>query len=305
MGTKHKIWFNGELRDFDDCKVHVLSHALHYGSSVFEGIRAYKTPQGTAFFRLDDHLKRLFYSASVYRMPMPYTFEEIRDACFEAVRATGLESAYIRPLVARGACGLGVIPKDMASIDVSIMVDSWGAYLGEEGLKNGIRACITSWQRLAPNTMPTGVKAGGNYLSSQLIGFEAQDRGYDEGIALGHDGLLSEGAGENLFVLRDGKIYTPPCSSSILGGITRDSVFSLVEDQGMRVIEQSLSREQLYGADEAFFTGTAVEVTPIRQIDHLTIGNGGCGPITKRIQSAFFGLFNGETQDKHNWLSHL
>ena len=305
MGTKHKIWFNGELRDFEDCKVHVLSHALHYGSSVFEGIRAYKTPQGTAFFRLDDHLKRLFYSASVYRMPMPYSFEEMRDACFEAVRATGLESAYIRPLVARGACGLGVIPKDMASIDVSIMVDSWGAYLGEEGLKNGIRACITSWQRLAPNTMPTGVKAGGNYLSSQLIGFEAKDRGYDEGIALGHDGLLSEGAGENLFVIRDGRIYTPPCSSSILGGITRDSVFRLVEDLGMEVIEQSLSREQLYGADEAFFTGTAVEVTPIRQIDHLTIGNGGCGPITKRVQSAFFGLFSGETQDKRNWLSHL
>ena len=305
MGTKYKIWFNGELRDFDDCKVHVLSHALHYGSSVFEGIRAYGTPQGTAFFRLDDHLKRLFYSASVYRMPMPYSFEEIRDACFEAVRATGLESAYIRPLIARGACGLGVIPKDMASIDVSIMVDSWGAYLGEEGLKNGIRACITSWQRLAPNTMPTGVKAGGNYLSSQLIGYEAKDRGYDEGIALGHDGLLSEGAGENLFIIRDGRIYTPPCSASILGGITRDSVFSLAADLGMQVIEQSLSREQLYGADEAFFTGTAVEVTPIRQIDHLTIGNGGCGPITKRIQSAFFGLFSGETQDKRNWLSHL
>jgi len=305
MSINYKIWFNGELREFDDCKVHVLSHALHYGSSVFEGIRAYKTPDGTAIFRLDDHLKRLFYSADIYRMPMRYSFEEIREACFETVRVAGLESAYIRPLVMRGACGLGLIPKDMNVIDVSIMVDSWGAYLGEEGLKNGIRACITSWQRLAPNTIPTGAKAGGNYLSSQLIGQEAKDRGFDEGIALGHDGLLSEGAGENLFVIKDGRILTPPASSSILSGITRDTVFSLIADMGMEVVEQTLSREQLYGADEAFFTGTAVEVTPIRQVDHMTIGNGGCGALTRRVQDAFFGLFSGETQDKRNWLSYL
>jgi len=305
MGTNYKVWFNGELREFDDCTVHVQSHALHYGSSVFEGIRAYKTPQGTAFFRLDDHLKRLFYSASIYRIPIRYSFEEIREACLETVRTSGLESAYIRPLVARGNCGLGLIPKDLDVVDVSILVNFWGAYLGEEGLKNGIRACITSWQRLAPNTMPTGAKAGGNYLSSQLIGFEAKDRGFDEGIALGHDGLLSEGAGENLFIIKNGRIVTPPASASILGGITRDTVFSLVADLGMEVIEQTLSREQLYGADEAFFTGTAVEVTPIRQIDHLTIGNGGCGPLTKRVQDAFFGLFNGETEDKRDWLTYL
>ena len=305
MGAKNKIWFNGEVREFDDCKVHVQSHALHYGSSVFEGIRAYKTPKGPAIFRLDDHLKRLYYSADIYRMPIRYSFEELHKACREMVRINGLESAYIRPLVARGNCGLGLIPKDMSVVDVSIMVDSWGAYLGEEGLKNGIRACITSWQRLAPNTIPTGAKAGGNYLSSQLIGMEAKDRGFDEGIALGHDGLLSEGAGENLFIIKDGRILTPPASSSILGGITRDSVFRMVEDMGMEVIEQTLSREQLYGADEAFFTGTAVEVTPIRQIDHMTIGNGGCGTLTKRIQSAFFGLFSGETEDKRNWLNYL
>ena len=305
MSTKYKIWFNGELRASEDCTVHVASHALHYGSSVFEGIRAYKTPKGTAFFRLDDHLKRLYYSAAVYRMPIPYSFEEFRAAVFETVRESGLESAYIRPLVARGNCGLGVIPKDFNAVDVSIIVDSWGAYLGEDGLKNGIRACITSWQRLAPNTIPTGVKAGGNYLSSQLIGFEAKDRGYEEGIALGHDGLLSEGAGENLFIIKNGRILTPPASSSILGGITRDSVFSLVEDLGMEVVEQTLSREQLYGADEAFFTGTAVEVTPVRQVDHMTLGNGGCGPITKRVQDAFFGLFNGKTEDKHQWLDYL
>jgi len=302
---KFKIWFNGEMRNFEDCTVHILSHALHYGSSVFEGIRAYKTPKGTAFFRLDDHLKRLFYSASIYRIPIRYSLDELRDACFEAVRSTGLESAYIRPLVMRGNCGLGVIPKNMEAVDVAIMVDSWGAYLGEEGLRNGIRACISSWQRLAPNTIPTGAKAGGNYLSSQLIGLEAKDRGYDEGIALGHDGLLSEGAGENLFIIKNGRILTPPTSASILGGITRDSVFSLAADLGLQVVEQTLSREQLYGADEAFFTGTAVEVTPIRQIDHLSIGNGGCGPLTKRIQSTFFGLFNGETEDKRNWLSYL
>ena len=305
MSTKYKIWFNGEIRDFDDCKVHVLSHALHYGSSVFEGIRAYETPKGTAFFRLDDHLKRLFYSASIYRIPIRYSYEELRQACFDTVREADLVSAYVRPLVMRGNCGLGVIPKDFDTVDIAIMVESWGAYLGEDGLNNGIRACITSWQRLAPNTIPTGAKAGGNYLSSQLIGFEAKDRGFEEGIALGHDGLLSEGAGENLFIIKNGRILTPPASASILGGITRDTVFSLTADLGMEVIEQTLSREQLYGADEAFFTGTAVEVTPVRQVDHLTIGNGGCGPITRRIQDSFFGLFNGETEDKHGWLTYL
>ncbi len=305
MSTKYKIWFNGELRENADCTVHVASHALHYGSSVFEGIRAYKTPKGTACFRLNEHLKRLFYSAAVYRMPIRYSFEELREAIFDTVRDSGLESAYIRPLVARGNCGLGVIPKDFNAIDISIIVDSWGAYLGDDGLKNGIRACISSWQRLAPNTIPVGVKAGGNYLSSQLIGFEAKDRGFEEGIALGHDGLLSEGAGENLFVIKDGRILTPPASSSILGGITRDCVFVLANDLGMKVIEQTMSREQLYGADEAFFTGTAVEITPIRQVDHMTLGNGGCGPITKRIQDIFFGLFNGKTEDKHDWLTYL
>jgi len=305
MSSKYKVWFNGEIRNFEDSTVHIQSHAIHYGSSVFEGIRAYETPNGTAIFRLDDHLKRLYYSASIYRIPIRYSFEELRDACIEAVKINGLKSAYLRPIVMRGDCGLGLIPKNLDTVDIAILVDSWGAYLGEEGIKNGIRACITSWQRLAPNTIPTGAKAGGNYLSSQLIGFEAKDRGFDEGIALGHDGLLSEGAGENLFLIKNGRILTPPASASILGGITRDTVFSLISDLGMQVEEQTLSREQLYGADEAFFTGTAVEVTPIRQIDHLTIGNGGCGPITRNIQSAFFGLFTGETEDKRGWLTYL
>ncbi len=303
MNTQFKAWFNGEIRDFDDCKVNVQSHALHYGSSVFEGIRCYETPQGPAFFRLDDHLKRLYYSASIYRIPIRYSFEEMRAACIDIVCANELESAYVRPLVARGNCGLGLLPKDPDIVDVSILVDSWGAYLGEEGIKNGIRACVTSWQRVSPNSIPAGVKAGGNYLSGQLISFEAKDRGFDEGIALGHDGLLSEGAGENLFIIKDGRILTPPASASILGGITRDTVFSLIADLGMSVTEQTLSREQLYGADEAFFTGTAVEVTPIRQVDHIRIGNGGCGPLTRRIQTAFFGLFDGHTKDSRNWLA--
>ena len=305
MSDDYKIWFNGELREFADCVVHVQSHALHYGSSVFEGIRAYDTPQGTIVFRLTDHLKRMQYSAKVYRMPVPWSLEELHKACRDTVRASGLASAYIRPMVSRGDCGLGVIPQDMNVVDVSIIVNRWGAYLGEEGLKNGIKACITSWNRLAPNTMPPGVKAGGNYLSSQLIGLEARDRGFDEGIGLGIDGLLSEGAGENIFLVLQGRLFTPPASASILSGITRDTVMQLATDMGIETVEQSISREQLYAADEIFMTGTAAEVTPVRQIDHMSIGNGGCGTLTRQIQDAFFGLFNGQTRDSRNWLEPL
>ncbi|MFT5141149.1 MAG: branched-chain amino acid aminotransferase [Rhodothermales bacterium] len=302
---EHQIWFNGEIRDHEDCKVHVRSHALHYGSSVFEGIRAYDTPSGTKVFRLSDHLDRLFWSASVYRIPIPYSKQEIHAACRETIKASGLKSAYLRPIIFRGDCGLGVIPKDMNQVEVSIMVASWGAYLGEDGLLNGIEACISSWQRLAPNTMPAGVKAGGNYLSSQLIGFEARDRNCEEGIALGVDGLLSEGAGENVFIVRKGKILTPPVAASMLGGITRDCVIELAAAMGMTVSEQAISREQLYAADEVFMTGTAVEVTPVKKIDHMVIGNGGKGPVTAKIQDAFFGLFDGRTKDQWGWLEAL
>ena len=305
MSNEAQIWFNGKLRDHADCMVHVQSHALHYGSSVFEGIRAYETPDGTIIFRLMDHLKRLKYSADVYRIPVPWSVEELHEACRETVRASGLPSAYIRPLISRGDCGLGVLPKDMNVVDVSVIVTPWGAYLGEEGLKNGIKACITSWNRLAPNTMPPGVKAGGNYLSSQLIGLEARDRGFEEGIGLGTDGLLSEGAGENIFVVLQGRLITPPASSSILSGITRDTVIKLAAEMGVRTQEQTVSREQLYAADEIFMTGTAAEVTPVRQADHISIGNGSCGPMTRRIQDAFFGLFNGQTSDKWGWLESL
>ncbi len=302
MSETNKIWFNGGLRNEADCTVNVLSHALHYGSSVFEGIRAYETPNGTAVFRLQDHIKRLRYSADVYRIPLRFSNEELSAACCETITANGLKSAYLRPLVMRGNCGLGVLPKNLDIVDVIIIASKWGAYLGEEGLRNGIRACVTSWQRLAPNTIPPGVKAGGNYLSSQLIGLEARDRGFEEGIALGNDGLLSEGAGENLFLVQQGRILTPPASASILSGITRQTVMTLAADMGITVLEQPIAREQMYGADELFMTGTAAEVTPVRQVDHMTIGNGGCGPVTRQIQDAFFGLFNGKTKDKWGWL---
>lgn len=300
MTKEFPVWFNGKIRDHEDCTVHVRSHALHYGSSVFEGIRAYNTHAGTQIFRLTDHLKRLLWSASVYRIPVPYTLEELHVACRDMVRASGLSSAYLRPIVFRGDCGLGVIPNDMNVVDVAIMIADWGTHLGEGALERGVNACITSWQRLAPNTMPAGVKAAGNYLSSQLIGFEARDRGFTEGIALGVDGLLSEGAGENIFIVRDNRIVTPPVSASILAGITRDTVLKLAGDLKFDVVEQSLSREQLYAADEVFFTGTAVEVTPVNQIDQMTYQ--APGQITKHIQDAFFGLFDGRTRDERNWL---
>ena len=305
MTDTESIWFNGKLRKSADCTVHVLTHALHYGSSVFEGVRAYETPDGTAVFRLTDHIRRLRYSANVYRIPLVYSDEMLNQACRDTIRSNGLSSAYLRPLVMRGNCGLGVLPKDMDAVHVAIIATKWGAYLGEEGLRNGIRACFTSWQRVAPNTIPPGVKAGGNYLSSQLIGLEAKDRGYEEGIAMGVDGLLSEGAGENIFIVMQGRVITPPVSASILSGITRHTVMTLAADLGLPVVEQTIAREQLYAADEVFMTGTAAEVTPVRQVDHMTIGAGGCGPITRTIQDAFFGLFNGKTPDKWGWLESL
>ena len=305
MSAEYQAWFNGRLRDLSECTVNVRAHALHYGSSVFEGVRAYDSHLGTRAFRLTDHLKRLYWSASVYRIPIPYTLEELHAACCETVLASGLSSAYIRPIVLRGDCGLGVLPNDMNVVDVAVMVASWGTHLGEGAIENGIDACTTSWQRLAPNSLPSGVKAGGNYLSSQLIGYEAKDRGFTEGIALGTDGLLSEGAGENVFLVQKGALVTPPLSASILGGITRDTVISLARDLGLNITEQSISREQLYAADEVFFTGTAVEVTPVRRIDHLPVGSGTRGPVTQRVQEVFFGLFDGRTEDRHGWLEAL
>lgn len=300
------IWFNGDMLPWDEARVHVMSHALHYGSSVFEGIRVYKTPQGPQVFRLTDHMQRLYDSAKIYRMPIPYERDELIEVCKELINANGLlDGAYIRPIAIRGYGEIGLAPKDDHPVDVAIAAWNWGAYLGAEGLEQGVDVCVSSWQRVAPNTIPALAKAGGNYLSSQLISMEAKQRGFAEGIALSSDGTVSEGAGENLFLIRNGKIITPPTTSSILAGITRDSVMHLIQRMGLSVVEQTIPREALYLADEMFFTGTAAEITPIRSVDRIEIGSGSRGPITEQLQSAFFGLFNGNTEDSDGWLESI
>lgn len=298
------IWFNGEMVPWEKATVHVFTHALHYGSSVFEGIRSYETPKGPAIFRLAPHVRRLFDSSKIYRMELPYTQEQIAEACKAAVRENGLVNAYLRPLVWRGYGELGVFPL-RAPVEVMVAAVQWGAYLGADGLENGVDVQISSWTRVAPNTLPAMAKAGGNYLSSQLIVMEAQRHGYAEGIALDVNGYLSEGSGENVFVIRDGVIYTPPVTAALLPGITRDSVMTIARHLGYEVREQNLPREALYLADEIFFTGTAAEVTPVRSVDQLKIGSGSRGPITTAIQKTFFGLFSGETEDRWGWVDYV
>jgi branched-chain amino acid aminotransferase len=305
MKTSRYIWFNGDLVPWADAKVHVMAHALHYGSSVFEGIRCYATPDGPAIFRLADHIERLFASAGIYRIPIPFTPDEIVRACREAVLANGLASAYLRPLVMRGVGGVGVCPVPGSPVEVMIAAMELGAYLGEDGLAQGIDACVSSWQRAAPNTFPTAAKAGGNYLNGQLVAMEARRNGYAEGIALAPDGTLSEGSGENLFIVRKGVLFTPPAAASILMGITRDTVFQLAADLGLTIVEQSLPRELLYLADEVFFTGTAAEITPVCSVDRHPVGSGARGPITAALQEKFFGLFDGRTRDRWGWLDRL
>ena len=300
------IWHNNQMIDWNEAKVHVLSHALHYGSSVFEGIRVYKTPNGLKIFRLDDHIQRLYNSAKIYRMPIPFTKNEINDACKELIRKNELNNgAYIRPIAFRCYGEIGLAPKDDHPVDVSIAAWEWGTYLGAEALENGVDVCVSSWQRVAPNTIPTQAKAGGNYLSSTLISTEAKRLGFDEGIALSTDGMVSEGAGENLFLIKAGNIYTPPASSGILTGITRDTVIRLCETAGINVKEQSITRESLYLADEIFFTGTAAEITPIRSVDRIIIGNGKRGAMTSELQNKFFGLFSGDTKNYDHWLESV
>lgn len=296
------IWFNGEMVPWEKATVHVMTHALHYGSSVFEGIRAYETPQGAAIFRLREHIRRLFDSCRIYRMDPPFTPEQVFEACRAVVRENGLKNAYIRPLVWRGYGEMGLNPL-RSPVEVMVAAMEWGAYLGAEGLENGVDVHVSSWQRVAPNTLPAMAKAGGNYLSSQLIVMEAARNGYAEGIALDVHGWLSEGSGENLFLIRDGIIYTPPVTAALLPGITRNAVITLAQQLGYEVREQNLPREMLYLADELFFTGTAAEVTPIRSVDKLPVGSGKRGPITTAIQKAFFGLFSGETEDRWGWLT--
>ncbi len=300
------IWHNGRMLPWEQATVHVMAHALHYGSSVFEGIRVYKTPDGPKVFRLTAHLQRFFDSAKIYRMPIPYDLATLIGVCKDVVLANKLmNGAYIRPIGFRGLGDVGLAPKPDHPVDVSIAAWEWGAYLGAEGLEQGVDVCVSSWQRVAPNTIPALAKAGGNYLSSQLISTEAKRLGFAEGIALSTDGLVSEGAGENLFIIRGGQIITPPSASSILTGITRDTVMQLAAQLGLEVREQAIPREMLYIADEMFFTGTAAEITPIRSVDRIQIGEGHRGPVTEQLQEAFFGLFSGGTEDRHGWLEGL
>lgn len=300
------IWMNGQMVPWEKATVHVMAHALHYGSSVFEGIRSYKTPDGSKIFRLTDHMQRFFDSAKIYRMPIPYVRDELIQVCKDVVLANNLRNgAYIRPIAFRGYGEPGLAPKPEHKVDVAIAAWEWGAYLGADGLEKGVDVCISSWQRVAPNTVPAMAKAGGNYLSGQLISTEAKRLGFTEGIALSTDGTVSEGAGENVFVVKDGRIMTPPSTSSILTGLTRDSIIKLAARIGLPVEEKAIPREALYLADEIFLTGTAAEVTPVRSVDRIAIGPGRRGPVTKQLQEAFFGLFSGDTEDSDGWLESV
>ncbi|WP_125902973.1 branched-chain amino acid transaminase [Luteibacter rhizovicinus] len=297
------IWQNGQIKPWRDATVHVMAHALHYGSSVFEGIRSYETPDGAAIFRLTDHLKRLYMSAKIYDIEIPYSIDELAAACRDVVKKNDLKAAYLRPVAFRGLGGFGLSAE--CPTDVAVATWPMGPYLGPEALENGIDACVSSWQRFAPNTIPAGAKAGGNYLSGQLIAREARRLGFGEGIALASTGLLSEGAGENLFLVFDGVLHTPPASASILTGITRHTLMTLAREDGIEVVERDLPREYLYLADEILMCGTAAEVTPIRAVDGKQIGNGKGGTITRRLQELYFGLFSGKTADRWGWLEAL
>ncbi len=304
MKPTEYIWMNGKFVKWEEATIHVCSHVIHYGSSVFEGMRVYKTPNGPAAFRLRDHSQRLLNSAKLYRMHIPYTVEELDEAILQTVGINNLDACYVRPVAYRGYGSLGVDPSD-CPVDVAIAVWPWGQYLGPEALEKGVSVCVSSWHRLAPNTMPAMAKAGANYMNSQLIKLEAISHGYVEGIALDVSGHVSEGSGENIFLVRNGALITPTFAASILPGITRRSVIKLAEEMGIKVIEQNVPREALYLADEVFFTGSAAEITPISEIDHITIGEGKAGPITKKLQKAFFDIIDGKVEDKWGWLTPI
>ena len=300
-----KIWHNGHFIPWEQATIHVLSHVVSYGTSVFEGIRCYSTASGPAIFRLHEHVRRMTDSAKIYRMEkLGYSREQLADAMLEVVRVNKMEACYIRPIVMRGYGEVGVNGQKNP-IDVYIACWEWGKYLGEEALAEGVDVCVSSWNRMAPNTLPALAKAGANYMNSQLIKMEAIANGYSEGIALDVAGYVSEGSGENIFVVRDGKIHTPPLGASVLPGITRDSILTLAREAGIPVVETIVPREMLYIADEVFFSGTAAEITPIRSIDRIAIGNGRRGPIAEQLQKEFFGVINGTREDKYGWLSHV
>ncbi len=298
------IWMDGELVPWQDAKIHVLSHVIHYGSSVFEGTRCYETPAGSACFRLSEHIKRLFMSAKIYRMEVPCSAEEITEATRKLIRANELKSCYIRHLFYRGYGELGVNPLD-CPIGAMIATWKWGLYLGEEGKTKGIDVCVSSWQRLAHDTMPLLAKAGGHYLNNQLIKTEAVANGYDEGIALTTDGYVCEGTGENIFIVKEGGLITPPTAAGILPGITRHTVITLAKEMGIPVRKQMIPREGLYIADEVFFTGTAAEIVPVRSVDRIDVGDGKPGPITRKIQDTFDGITTGRDEDTHGWMEAI
>ena len=302
--TASKIWFDGNMVDWKDANIHVLSHVVHYGTGVFEGIRAYKNENGVAVFRLKEHVQRLFDSAKIYKIDIPYTQEEIEEAIIETVRVNDLDGCYIRPVVFRGYGELGVNPLN-CPVNVVIAAWEWGSYLGEEGMANGVDIGISSWRKPAPDTFPALAKCAANYMNSQLAKLEAIDNGYDEAIMLDYEGHVSEGSGENIFLVEGDKLFTPAMSSSNLKGITRDSIMTIARDLGYEVVEEIISRERLYSANEVFFTGTAAEVTPIRSIDHRTIGIGSRGPISEKIQSAFFEIVEAKVEDKYGWLTYI
>ncbi|HYL84360.1 MAG TPA: branched-chain amino acid transaminase [Candidatus Angelobacter sp.] len=297
-----KIWHNGKWINWEDAKLHVLSHVVSYGSAVFEGIRCYETKQGPAIFRLREHMQRLINSAHIYRMELPYSLDDFSNVACELVRLNKLNACYVKPIVLRGYGEAGVNPQK-SPIEAYMACWSWGAYLGADALTKGVDVGVSSWTRIAPNTLPAMSKAAGNYMNSQLINMEARANGFVEGIALDSAGYISEGSGENLFLAHDGKLFTPPLATSILPGITRSSVVQLARDLSIPVEEQVIPREMLYIADEVFFVGTAVEITPIRSVDHIQVGKGVAGPITRKLQEEFFAVTSGSKHDRHNWLT--
>ncbi|URJ28734.1 branched-chain amino acid transaminase [Blochmannia endosymbiont of Camponotus sp. C-046] len=305
MNTSNFIWFNGEIVPWQEAKVHVMSHALHYGSSVFEGMRCYNSHKGPVIFRHREHIQRLYNSSKIYQIPISWSIDDLMQACRTIIRRNNLTNAYIRPVVFIGNVGMKINPDPGFTADIAIAAFSWLPYLGENSLKEGIDVMVSSWNRVPANTLPSTAKAGGNYLSSMLISNEAHRNGYQEGIGLDIYGYISEGSGENLFEVKNNVILTPPCASSILPGITRDAIIKLAVNIDLEVQEQILPRESLYIADEVFMSGTAAEITPIRSVDGIKIGTGACGPITKKLQNLFFNLFTGITKDQWNWLDPI
>ena len=298
------IWRDGEFVAWQDANVHVLAHSMQFGSSAFEGIRCYSTSRGPAIFRLEDHLQRLLNSCKIYRMELPYTVDELVAASCELVERNGLDSCYVRPMVIRGYGAAGMVPFD-SPVEVFIPCWPWGSYLGDHAMENGADACVSSWHRMAPNTTPSMAKIAGNYLGGQLVKMEALANGYDEAIALGPDGMISEGSGQNVFLVQKGVVFTTPANGTLLPGITRDSIITLAREARLDVREHALQREMLYTADEIFLTGTASEVTPVRSVDKIKVGAGRAGEVTKALQRTFMDVVHGKSEDRHQWLCHV